>query len=263
MNPIRILCIGDVVGQAAVAALEKHLWPIRNTLGADLVITNSENAAQGNGLDVQSAKRILFAGTDVITSGNHIWKKKEIGNYLNDTANVIRPANFPASCPGCGYTICEARGYRVLVMNVLGTMYMEALDSPFDAIDRILALKEGSYDISVLDIHAEATSEKAALAAYFDGRVSAIFGTHTHVQTADASVLPGGTGFITDVGMTGPVDSILGVKKEIVIEKFRKHMPVRFDIADNEIALCGCLFTYDTDTKRVTQATPVRYEFTQ
>lgn len=261
MNPIRILCIGDVTGQAAVAALEEHLWSIRKTLGADLVITNGENAAQGNGLDVQSAKRILFAGTDVITSGNHIWKKKEIGDYLNAANAVIRPANFPDSCPGVGYTFCDARGYRVLVMNVLGTMYMEALDSPFAAIDRILKREEGGYDLAVLDVHAEATSEKAALAAYFDGRVQIVFGTHTHVQTADACVLPQGTGFITDVGMTGPKNSILGVKKEIVIEKFLKHMPVRFDGADGDIALCGCLFVYDTDTKRVTEATAVRYEF--
>ncbi len=261
MNPIRILCIGDVVGSTSISALEEHLWQIRKTLGADIVITNGENAAQGNGLDVQSAKRILFAGTDVITGGNHIWKKKDLHDYLNASNAVIRPANFPDTCPGSGYTFCDARGYRVLVMNVLGTMYLEALDSPFAAIDRILKREEGNFDLCVLDVHAEATSEKAALAAYFDGRISIVFGTHTHVQTADASVLPNGTGFITDLGMTGPVNSILGVKKEIVIEKFTKHMPVRFDTAEGDIALCGCFFVYDLDTKRVTEATAVRYEF--
>lgn len=261
MSQTTILCIGDVVGPAAVSCLERHLWELRRECGADAVLVNGENAAVGNGLDVASAKALLAAGADVITSGNHIWQKKEIGDFLNREPRVIRPANYPAECPGMGYTYCDAKGYRVLVMNVLGTVFSEPLDSPFSAVERMLSREEGRYDFAVLDIHAEATGEKLALAHAFDGRITAVFGTHTHVQTADCRILPGGTGYITDLGMTGPEDSVLGVKKELIIEKLRTHMPVRFAPADGPITLCGACFTLDTDTHRAVRAAAVRKEY--
>ena len=253
--------MGDVVGPAAVDALSRRLWDLRKKYGADFVVTNGENAAVGNGLDTAGAKSLLFSGTDVITSGNHIWQKNELRGFLDESPQIVRPANYPASCPGAGYTIREdGAGYRYLVMNVQGNVFMEPLDDPFTAVERILEREAGRYDLSVLDIHAEATSEKYALARYFDGRVSIIFGTHTHVQTADAQVFPGGTGYITDLGMTGPDDSILGVRSDIIIEKFRTKLPVRFQFADGPITLHGALFTVDRDTGKCTGAEGVKEE---
>ncbi len=261
MNPLRILCIGDVVGPCAVTVLKKHLWKLRKDCSADAVITNGENAALGNGLDTASAKSLLFSGTDVITSGNHIWQKKEIREFLNNTKSVIRPANYPAVCPGTGYTYCNARGYRILVLNVLGTTFMDALESPFITVERILEREAGKFDFSVLDIHAEATSEKMAIGKYFDGKITIIFGTHTHVQTADARIFQKGTGYITDLGMTGPADGILGVKNECIIEKLTTKMPVRFELAEGNILLCGCLFSIDTDSGRIIQTEPIQKEY--
>ncbi len=253
MSTLNIFTVGDIVGPAAVAALSKSLFGLRNELGADLVIANGENAAIGNGLDVASAKELLFSGVDVITSGNHIWQKKELRTFLDESDQIIRPANYPPSSPGSGYTVYRALGYRFLVINVQGIIYMDALDCPFAAVDRILSREEGRYDIAIVDFHAEATSEKLAMGYELDSRVSIVVGTHTHVPTADLRILPGGTGYITDLGMTGPEDSVLGVQKEIIIEKLRTKLPVRFALADNPITLNGALFTVDTETKKVTE----------
>ncbi|MBO5670022.1 MAG: YmdB family metallophosphoesterase, partial [Clostridia bacterium] len=193
------------------------------------------------------------AGADVITTGNHVWQKKDIRDMLCDSEQIIRPANYPPACPGAGYTVRDCLGWRILVINVMGTVYMDSLESPFDAVDRILAREAGRYDIAVLDVHAEATSEKIALGRYFDGRINIIFGTHTHVPTADLRILPHGSGYITDLGMFGPEESVLGVKTDIIIEKFRTKMPVRFEIADGPLVLCGACFTYDTDKKCITE----------
>ncbi|MCQ2431662.1 MAG: TIGR00282 family metallophosphoesterase [Clostridia bacterium] len=261
MSKLQILAVGDIVGPGAVSIIEKNLWQIRKEYRADAVIVNGENAAVGNGLDVASAKTILFSGADVITTGNHVWQKKEIKEYLDTEQKIIRPANYPPVCPGSGYTYCDVCGWRMLVINALGTIFLDALESPFAVIDRILKREEGRYDFAALDFHAEATSEKLAIANYFDGRIQIIFGTHTHVQTADAKIFPKGTGYITDLGMTGPENSILGVKSEMIIEKMTAKMPVRFEIADGPITLCGALFTYDTDKKAVISVTPIRKEF--
>ena len=261
MNNLRILAVGDVVGPAAVDCLTRSLWNLKNELRADFVVTNGENAAVGNGLDLAGAKALLFAGTDVITSGNHIWQKNELRSFLDDSPQIVRPANYPSLCPGTGYTVREVSGYRVLVMNIQGTVFMEPLDNPFHTVERILDREKGRYDISVLDVHAEATSEKLALAKYFDGRINVVFGTHTHVQTADAQVLPGGTGYITDLGMTGPRDSILGVKNEIIIERMRSKLPARFTLSDSPITLCGACFTLDPSTGKCVAAEPVRRDF--
>lgn len=240
-----ILAIGDAVGSAATSYLQKKLWSLRQERNVDITIVNGENSADGNGMLPQSARALLDAGADVITGGNHSFRRREAYNYLDECKQCVRPANMPSSAPGYGYTTFDAGGKRVLVINLLGNVYMEPLESPFSCADRILDENRGSYDYAIVDIHAEATSEKAALARYLDGRVSVVFGTHTHVQTADERILPRGTGFITDLGMVGADESILGVKSEIIIEKFLTHMPVRFEQAQGDITANAAIFTLD------------------
>lgn len=246
MAIIKILAVGDVVGQDAVAYLDGALERIKRALGADFTVVNAENAATGNGLDTQSARALLGAGADVLTTGNHIYRHSGLHSFLEDSSRIVRPLNFPAECPGNGYTVYDTGVARILVMNVQGVTYMEPLSCPFEAVERVLNREKGSYDVAILDIHAEATSEKAAVARYFDGRISAVFGTHTHVQTADARILPKGTGFITDIGMCGPEDSILGVEPGAIIDRLRLHMPKRFDVAKGKISATGALFAVDT-----------------
>ena len=256
----RILAIGDIVGYGAVECLKRQLWTIRRELGVDFVVANGENAAEGNGLDADSAKTLLMAGVDVLTTGNHVWKKNDLHPVLRSGDPVLRPANYPSECPGTGSIIRTVNGYRVLVINIQGTTFMEALDNPFDTLEKILEWEKGRYDFSVLDVHAEATGEKQAIAHCFDGRISVVFGTHTHVQTADAQILPGGTGYLTDIGMTGPTDGILGIRKEVIIDRLRMKMPSRFTVAEGSIVLCGACFTVDPDSGRCLECVPVRRE---
>ncbi len=249
-NEFTVLAVGDVVGQEAVAYLEKNLGRLKDRLGADFCAVNGENAAAGNGIDRRSAERLFYAGADVITSGNHIWQKKETAALLDEERRLLRPANYPSDAPGNGYAVLDAEGLRVLVISVMGTVYLDPLDDPFRTVDRILAA-EKDCDVILVDLHGEATSEKRAMGFYLDGRVSAMWGTHTHVQTADLTVLPGGTGYITDLGMTGPRDSVLGVRPDIIIRKLKTHMPGRFDLAEGNINLHGALFTLSRQTGKV------------
>ncbi|MBR6558360.1 MAG: TIGR00282 family metallophosphoesterase [Clostridia bacterium] len=242
---IRILTIGDVVGEHTTTRLSECLWNLRSKLKIDTVIANGENASSGNGLSPKDAKTLLMGGVDVITSGNHIWKKNDLREMLDESDVLLRPANYPSANPGKGYTITDVTGYRLLTVSLLGTVYMEPLSCPFETLEKILDREHGSYDISVVDFHAEATSEKMALAYEFDGRVNAVVGTHTHVQTADEKLLPGGTAFITDLGMCGPDGGILGVRKDEVIRKLRTRLPVRFAPAEGDIYLCGAIITLD------------------
>lgn len=244
---MRILALGDVVGNGAVNHLEKHLWTIRQKEHVDFVIVNGENATQVRGLSAKDATRLLDAGADVITLGNHAFGMRDLYQYLDDAESIVRPANYPPECPGHGYTVSVVDGWRLLCINVSGRVQMEPLSSPFDAVDRILERESGNYDMAILDIHAEATSEKLALAHYFDGRVAVMFGTHTHVPTADERVLPKGSGYVTDLGMCGPVDSIIGTNKEQVIFRFRTMMPTRFDVAEGECEANGVLFEADAE----------------
>ncbi|MFA6948397.1 MAG: TIGR00282 family metallophosphoesterase [Eubacteriales bacterium] len=255
---IRILAVGDVVGPSASALLSKKLWSLRNEYGVHMAVVNAENACVGNGLDAPTAKALFSGGADVLTSGNHIWHKKDIKDYLRQNDHLLRPCNYPPECPGSGYTTVNIDGYRVLVMNVLGTIFMEALECPFRSVEKILRREEGSYDLALLDVHAEATSEKLAIARYFDGKINVVWGTHTHTQTSDTRVLPGGTGFITDLGMTGPDNSILGIKNEIIIEKLTQKMPVRFEIADGNIEMDAAIFTVDTDSGKTLSVEGIR-----
>ena len=259
MSIIKILAVGDVVGQEAVSYLDANLGRIKSALGADMTVVNAENAATGNGLDTASARALLGAGADVLTTGNHVYRHASLHSFLEDSAYTVRPVNYPAECPGNGYTVFRAGEVRVLVINALGTTYMEPLACPFETVERVLNREKGSFDVAILDIHAEATSEKAAIARYFDGRISAVFGTHTHVQTADARILPNGTGFITDIGMCGPENSILGVECKAVIDKLRLHMPRRFDVAKGRISATGALFAIDSSTGRALSAEGISF----
>lgn len=250
---MKILIIGDIVGICGTEFLRRNLGSIINEYGADMVIANGENAAKNNGLDGESAESIFSSGVDVITSGNHIWHKFEMQNIIDDYPNILRPANYPGECPGNGYVIYNAGGTRVLVISLLGTIYMESLQSPFETVEKILKREEGKYDISIVDFHAEATSEKAALARCFDGTLTCVAGTHTHVQTADERLLTAGTAFITDVGMTGAYESILGVVPERIIKKMLNKMPTRFEQAEGECQFNAVLLSVDNSTFKATQ----------
>lgn len=243
---LKILALGDVVGAGGVAYLRKNLWSVRERLGVRLCVCNGENATEIRGLSPEDAETLLDSGVDVLTMGNHTYGRRDLYAFLDDDARIVRPANYPAAAPGRGYTIADADGWRVLCINVMGRVFMEPLDSPFDAVERILAREAGNYDFALMDIHAEATSEKLALAHVFDGRIAAMFGTHTHVATADEQILPHGSGYITDLGMTGPENGILGTDAAVVIEKFRTSMPQRFSVADGVVRAHGALFEIDS-----------------
>jgi metallophosphoesterase (TIGR00282 family) len=234
-----------------VSACEKvcrALGKIKSEYGIDFTVANGENAAAHNDLDRSTAGLLLGGGIDVLTSGNHIFQKRDMLSYIDENPYIIRPANYPFGTPGKGSFIFESFGLRILVMNVLGTTFLEPLSCPFEAVEKMLREKAGQYDISILDVHAEATSEKLALAHVFDGRIAAMFGTHTHVQTADEQILPHGSGYITDLGMTGPTNGILGTDAAAVVAKFRTHMPQRFTVAQGKIQAAGALFEIDPNT---------------
>ena len=248
---MKVLALGDVVGEQTLRYLAEKLPAERRALGADLVIVNGENVCDVKGISPAAADALIDYGADILTSGNHVFDRRDIYDYLDNKKTLLRPLNYPAECPGEGARIVtSADGWKVLVLNVSGCAFMDALNNPFASVERALDDHRGKYDVAILDIHAEATSEKLALARYFDGRIGVIFGTRTHVQTADEQILPNGTGYITDLGMTGPVDGILGVRAEEVIIKSRTHMPRRFSVATGEVRACGALFDLDAVTGR-------------
>ena len=243
---MKILAIGDVVGRRAIEYLSGTLRRKAAALGADFVVCNGENASEIHGLCLRDAEALLDCGIDLITLGNHAFGSRDIYGYLDDNTDlIIRPANYPAACPGVGYTVREVSGLRVLCMNASGTAFMDPLDNPFGVVDRILEREKGTYDIALLDFHAEATSEKLAMGYHVDGRVQVVFGTHTHVPTADCRVLPEGTGYVTDLGMTGPTNGVLGTDAQAVLYKMRTHMPTRFTVADGAIEAQGVVFTLE------------------
>ena len=249
---IRLLTLGDVVGEEGVRLLEANgrLRRLIGERGIDLTVVNGENSAEGNGISRESAERLLDAGADVITGGNHTWRRRDVYRLLDEGGSLIRPANMPAEAPGLGHVIVDVHGTRVLVMNVLGVVYMDPIQPPAEAAARILRAERDRYDLAVCDIHAEATSEKGFFARYFDGKLAAVFGTHTHVQTADEQILAGGTGFITDLGMCGSQNGILGVKTESVVHKFTVRTPVVFEPAKGNTRLSGAVFDLDEKTGR-------------
>lgn len=245
---MRVLCISDVVGSRGCAFVREKLPALKKYYNIDAVICNGENSADGNGVLPTSADSLFASGVDVITLGNHTFRRKEIYAYLEESPFIIRPINFPeATTPGVGKCVLDLGRARLTVINLMGNVYFsENLDCPFATMDKVL--KTVDTKITIVDFHAEATGEKGALAHYLDGRVSAVFGTHTHVQTADEQILPNGTGFITDVGMTGPQNSVLGIKSELIVEKLKCKLPVRFEVAQNPYRLDAVVFDIENSS---------------
>ena len=238
---MRVLFIGDVVGKPGREGLLATMPALREAHKPELLIVNAENAAGGVGITEETAKEIFAAGADAITLGNHAYRHREVYPYLEAEARIVRPANFPDSNPGRGHTIVDAAGMKVAVLNLSGSLYLRVEVSPFPAADRILEELSGRADAVIVDFHAELTSEKVAMGWHLDGRAAAMLGTHTHVPTADARVLPGGTAHITDVGMTGSRAGIIGVRREQALEAFRTQMPIRFETADEDVWVMGAL----------------------
>ncbi|MDP4117975.1 MAG: TIGR00282 family metallophosphoesterase [Bacillota bacterium] len=238
---MKILCIGDIVGTPGCEMVYTQLKYIVNDYGIDFVIANGENAATGNGITAEKAEKLVDSGIDVITLGNHAFAKAEAGELMSNGFPMIRPINFPTKTLGSGFILKECQGKKIAVINALGRVYMNPIDSPFEAVSKCVDDIKDKADIIVVDFHAEATSEKAAMAWYLDGRVSVVFGTHTHVQTADERLLPNGTAFITDIGMTGPYNSILGVDKDIAVTRFLTLMNKRYELAKGNSVLNGII----------------------
>ena len=250
---MRILAIGDVTSPRGISHLEKNLWRIRKENKIDFCVVNGENAAFITGISPELAELLLKSGADVISGGNHTLRNRQTYTYLDDVSEILRPINFGDAAPGRGYTIADANGYRILVISALGTVHMEpTLDSPFPYIDRVLRDEAGKYDFAILDIHAEATGEKMAFGYAYDGKINIVFGTHTHVQTADEKILPSGTGYITDIGMCGESGGILGMNAECVVSRMRTRMPEKFVLASGEPLANGVVFTLDTSSGKVT-----------
>jgi metallophosphoesterase (TIGR00282 family) len=256
---LRILFIADVVGAPGRRALQERLAGLRSELGVDVCVVNGENAADGIGITPRLAEQILAMGVDAITLGNHAFRRSEIGEYLATSERVVRPANTSRSTPGRGVAVvAAANGARLGVINVLGSLFLHPATSMFEVIDELVDEVRQETPIVLVDVHAEATSEKSALARWLDGRVTAVVGTHTHVQTSDATVLPKGTAFITDAGMTGPHDSVIGVEAELAIRRMRTGLPVRFETAQGGVRIEGALVDCDSETGRASSIEAVR-----
>jgi metallophosphoesterase (TIGR00282 family) len=252
---VRILFFGDVVGRVGRLAMAAMVPRWRQAYAPDIVIANGENAAGGMGITAAIAQELHDVGVDVITLGNHTFAQKGIETALEDDTCLLRPANYPAGTPGYGYGIYPAGGAKLAVINLMGRVFMDPLDDPFAKANELVHLCNQQTHCMLIDIHAEATSEKAALAWMLDGQVSAVVGTHTHVPTADERLLPGGTAFITDVGMVGPRDAILGVRAEIIVTRFRTWRPSRFEIAEGPAQVQAVLVECDPTTGRATRVT--------
>ncbi len=246
-----VLALGDVITPGSVAYLEKNLWNIRKKYGVDLCIVNGENASFLAGIGPEGADTLFSCGADVITGGNHSLQNRSVYAYMDGHPNILRPLNFPCDVAGNGATVVDINGYRVLVANAMGTAFIEPqLDSPYPHLSRMLERYAGDYDISILDFHAEASGEKVALGHYFDGKFALIFGTHTHVPTADEQILAGGTGYITDIGCTAPTGGILGVNQENLLARYRTKTPVPYKPASGPIRAEGVLAVLDEKTNR-------------
>jgi len=247
---LRFLIVGDVYGRPGRAAFAKYTPKIRAEKKIDVVIVNGENSAGGKGITRKSLDALYHGGADIITSGNHIWDKKDVLEFIDTEPFLIRPANYPEGAPGRGYCVYPFRAKNVGVMNLSGRAFMPALDCPFQKVEDLLREMKHDCDIIILDFHAETTSEKMAMGWYLDGRVNAVVGTHTHIQTADDRLLPGGTAYITDLGMVGPWNSVLGVRRECILEKFTTGRPVRFEPAEGPAVYSAVIIETDDATNR-------------
>jgi len=250
------LAIGDIIGKPGRQAIKRLLPKLRQEHGLDFVVANGENAAGGIGLTVATAEELFEAGIDVITSGNHIWLHREIIPYLDNERPVLRPLNYPPGVPGKGYII---KG-QAMVVNLMGRTFMSELDCPFQAMNKLLAQLENKPPIIIVDFHAEATSEKAAMGRYLDGRVSAVLGTHTHVGTIDAQIFPRGTAYVTDIGMTGPINSIIGDDTQQVLQRFLTRLPHRLSVGSGKTAFTAILVNIDNESGRALSIERIYHE---
>lgn len=251
---MKLLFLGDIVGRPGRDLIRRHVRALATRHGADLVIANGENAAGGAGITRENMLEILSSGVDVITTGNHVWDKRETLEFIGNEPRLLRPANYPEGTPGAGSIVVTARnGVRAGVINVMGRVFLHALDDPFRAAEREIARVRGDgAQVIFVDMHAETTSEKLALSYYLDGMVTAVIGTHTHVQTADERILAGGTACLTDVGMTGPHDGVIGIEKNAIIGRFVSGLPARFETATGDPKMHGVVITVDVSNGRAT-----------
>ncbi|MCX5924762.1 MAG: TIGR00282 family metallophosphoesterase [Candidatus Dependentiae bacterium] len=261
MTTIRVLFIGDVVGLTGRTMFQKHIDRIRQTHAIDAIIVNGENSgSQGRGITSRIAQFFKHNGANVITTGNHIWYNREIYSYLDKNTDVLRPANFPRSSPGVGVTTFSCKGYEIGVINVQGRVFMrDLLECPFRTVESLITYLKDKTNMIFVDFHAETTSEKMGLAYYLDGKISGLVGTHTHIQTADERILPGGTGYITDLGMVGSLNSMLGMQKEPIIHNFLTQMPVKFSVdTSSPVVMSGVWMEVDVSTGKTVAIERIR-----
>ncbi|TVQ40642.1 MAG: TIGR00282 family metallophosphoesterase [Spirochaetaceae bacterium] len=242
-----VLILGDIIGRSGVRAVVSGLSSLSRKYNADFVLANGENAADGFGITPEIATQLFGCGVHVITTGNHIWQQREIYDYLDQQETILRPANYPGGNPGHGHCVVEVRGVRVAVLNLQGRRRLYPIDCPFRKAREILRKLESQADVVLVDVHAEATDEKEALAFYLDGSVNVVVGTHTHIQTADDRILPGGTGYMTDLGACGPADSVIGFDPVISVERARSQLPLRNEVSDNKSVMHGAVVTIQRD----------------
>jgi 2',3'-cyclic-nucleotide 2'-phosphodiesterase len=255
---VRLLLIGDIVGKPGRQIVQRALGGLIREQGLDLVVANAENAAGGSGLTPANYRELISAGVDCITLGDHIYRRREIISVLEHESNIVKPANFPATSPGRDFALVRARnGVQVAVVSLLGRVFMRPVDCPWTAVDRVLEQLPDDVKVILVDMHGEATSDKQLMGRHLDGRVSAVLGTHTHVPTADECILPGGTAFQCDVGMTGPYDSILGRRVDRVLESTLSFNPTHFEVASDDVRLSGSIVEVDADTGRATAVSRV------
>lgn len=245
---MNIMMVGDVIGRVGRRSLKQYMPLLKKKYAVDVVIVNGENAAGGKGLTEETLQELYGSGADIVTSGNHIWDKKEVLEFIDREPFLLRPANYPGDAPGHGWCVYPYKATNIGVINLSGRTFMDLIDCPFQKADEILPELKKSTDLILLDFHAEATSEKIAMGWYLDGRVQGVFGTHTHVQTADERILPCGTAYITDVGMVGPYDSVIGVEIESVLQKFTTARPVRFEVAGGATVFSAVIVQFDEHT---------------
>jgi hypothetical protein len=256
---LRILAVGDIVGENGLKKAREVIPTLKKNKNIDFIIMNGENAAGGMGITYKLYKEMLEIGADVVTLGNHTWAKKDIFAFIDTEERIIRPANYSEGVLGKGYVIVECKNKKIAVMNLIGRTEMNVLsENPFIKADKIIEEVKGKADIIVLDFHAEASAEKIAMGYYLDGKVSAIFGTHTHVQTADEVILEKGTGYITDIGMTGPLKSVIGMDVKASLKRFETSLPERYKLAEGKCEFSGCIFEVDENTCRTTKIERVK-----
>lgn len=255
---MEILFIGDVVGSPGRTMIQEYLSKLKRKYRPHLTIINGENAAGGRGITEQIYKQFLEAGANAVTLGNHAWDNKNIFEFIDEAKYLVRPANFPEKTPGKGLVFVKINSIEVAIINLQGRTFMSPLDCPFNKAEELIELAKKRTNIIFIDFHAETTSEKQAMGWFLDGKVTAVVGTHTHVQTADHRILPNGTAYLTDVGMTGPYDAILGMEKEAVLQKFRTALPVRFEVPKNgRTQLSACLISVDHETGKALNIRPI------